>query len=189
VDASATDAADAAAQLAEVGGIAAAVLLVAYPEPAASLVRAFRASGALADMAIGDPAGRAEFSGWSQILGVDGLGVSFLRYLPGRLGRAGKAIERRLTEVVGEAPSFVAFEAYDAISVVVAALRAGGRERPALAASFGELTVAGTRGQIRFTRVPGVSVWQWAWPPIQVAARVQTEGPRAIAVLREQADG
>jgi receptor family ligand binding protein len=49
VDASATDAADAAAQLAEIGGIAAAVLLVAYPEPAASLVRAFRASGALAD--------------------------------------------------------------------------------------------------------------------------------------------
>jgi len=189
VDASATDAADAAAQLAEIGGIAAAVLLVAYPEPAASLVRAFRASGALADMAIGDPAGRAEFSGWSQILGVDGLGVSFLRYLPGRLGRAGEAIERRLTEVLGETPSFVAFEAYDAINVVVAALRAAGRERPALAASFGELTVAGTRGRIRFTRVPGVSVWQWAWPPIQVAARVQTEGRRAIAVLREQTDG
>ena len=105
------------------------------------------------------------------------------------LGRAGKAIERRLTEVVGEAPSFVAFEGYDAISVVVAALRAAGRERPALATRFGELTVAGSRGQIRFTRVPGVSVWQWAWPPIQIAARVQTEGPRAIAVLREQADG
>src|SRR5262245_15507873 len=189
VDASATDAADAAAQLAEIGGIAAAVLLVAYPEPAASLVRAFRASGALADMAIGDPAGRAEFSGWSQILGVDGLGVSFLRYLPGRLDQAGETIERRLTEVLGETPSFVAFEAYDAISVVVAALRAAGRERPALAASFGELTVAGTRGQIRFTRVPGVSVWQWAWPPIQVAARVQMEGRPAIAVLREQADG
>src|SRR5262249_38766190 len=101
VDASATDAADAAAQLAEIGGIAAAVLLVAYPEPAAPLVRAFRASGALADMAIGDPAGRAEFSGWSQILGVEGLGVSFLRYLPARLGRAGKAIERRLTESWG----------------------------------------------------------------------------------------
>src|SRR5215469_11708325 len=88
------------------------VLLVAYPEPAASLVRAFRASRALADMAIGDPAGRAEFSGWSQILGVDGLGVSFIRDLPGRLGRAGEAIERRFTEVLGETPSFVAFEAY-----------------------------------------------------------------------------
>jgi hypothetical protein len=118
VDASATDAADAAAQLAEIGGMAAAVLLVAYPEPAASLVRAFRASGALADMAIGDPAGRAEFSGWSQILGVDGLGVSFLRYLPGRLGRAGEAIERRFTEVLGETPSFVAFEAYAAHNAI-----------------------------------------------------------------------
>jgi ABC-type branched-subunit amino acid transport system substrate-binding protein len=189
VDASASDAAGAAAQLAEIGGIAAAVLLVAYPEPAASLVRAFRASGAFADMAIGDPAGRAEFSGWSQVLGVDGLGVSFLRYLPGRLDGAGKAIERRLTEVLGEVPSFIALEAYDAISVVAAALRAGGCERPALAASFADLTVAGTRGQIRFTRVPGVSVWQWAWPPIQVAARVQMDGPRAIAVLREPADG
>src|SRR5262249_8483636 len=101
----------------------------------------------------------------------------------------GMAIKGRVREVVGEAPSFVAFEAYDAISVVVAALRAAGRERSALAASFGELTVAGTRGQIRFTRVPGVSVWQWTWPPIQIAARVQTEGRRAIAVLREQADG
>src|SRR5262245_46833910 len=50
VDASATDATEAAAELAEIGGIAAAMLLVAYPEPAASLVRAFRASGALTDM-------------------------------------------------------------------------------------------------------------------------------------------
>src|SRR5262249_38673754 len=130
VDAAATDAADAAAQVAEISGIAAAVLLVAYPEPAASLVRAFRASGALAEMAIGDPAGRAEFSGWSQILGVDGLGVSFLRYLPERLDRAGEAIERRLTEALGAAPSFVAFEADDALGVGVAALRAAGRERP-----------------------------------------------------------
>jgi hypothetical protein len=165
------------------------VLLVAYPEPAAALIRAFRAAGALAGMAIGDPAGRAEFSGWSHALGADGLGVSFLRYLPGRLGGVGRVVERRLAEVLGEAPSFVALEAYDAISVVVASLRAGGRDRRAFAASFAELTLAGTRGQIRFTRVPGVSVWQWAWPPVQVAARAQTEGPHAIAVLREPAAG
>src|SRR5262249_56242380 len=70
VDASATDAADAAAQLAEIGGMAAAGLLVAYPEPAASLVRGVRASGALAGMAIGGPAGRAAVSGRSPILRV-----------------------------------------------------------------------------------------------------------------------
>src|SRR5262249_22998000 len=62
VDASATDAADAAAQLAKIGGIAAAVLLVAYPQPAASLVRAVRAPRALAGPARGGTARRAAVS-------------------------------------------------------------------------------------------------------------------------------
>lgn len=184
VDASTTDADDAVALLAETGGIAAAVLLIAYPEPAASLVKALRARGALRDIAIGDPAGRAEFPEWAHLLGGDGLGVPFLRYMPDRLGAEGQMIERRLTEILGEAPSFAAFEAYDAISVVAAALRAGGRDRAALAASLGGLTVAGSRGQINFTQVPGISVWQWAWPPIQIVARVTTRGPGAITVLQ-----
>src|SRR6266545_1597609 len=33
------------------------------------------------------------------------------------------------------------------------------------------LAVAGTRGQIHFSRTPGISVWQWAWTPTQVVDR------------------
>ena len=42
--------------------------------------------------------------------------------------------------------------------------RARGRAWPRVA-------VEGTRGPIRFSRMPGISVWQWAWPPIQVVDR------------------
>ena len=31
--------------------------------------------------------------------------------------------------------------------------------------------VEGTRGPITFSRTPGISVWQWTWPPIQVVDR------------------
>ena len=34
-----------------------------------------------------------------------------------------------------------------------------------------EVAVEGTRGLIRFSRPPGISVWQWAWPPTQVVDR------------------
>jgi ABC-type branched-subunit amino acid transport system substrate-binding protein len=186
VHAASCSASDIAARLAADYEASAAVLLVGYPEPAVSIVKAIRANPALSGMTIGDPAGRAEFSAWSELLGSDGLEVPFLRYLPSHLPEAGHAIKRRLTQLLTEAPSFVAFEAYDAITVLLAALEAGGDERQALASSFGELTVAGTRGDICFRRVADVSVWQWAWPPVQVAARVQTPTPEGVSVLHTQ---
>ena len=46
-----------------------------------------------------------------------------------------------------------------------------GADRARLARSWPCAAVEGTRGQIRFSRPPGISVWQWAWAPIQVIDR------------------
>ena len=37
--------------------------------------------------------------------------------------------------------------------------------------SWPRVAVEGTRGPIRFSRTPGISVWQWAWAPIGVVDR------------------
>ena len=75
-----------------------AQLLVAYPEPAVSLVKAIRAEARLAGLRIGDPAGRAEFPEWLTLLGENGAGVPFLRYLPSQLGSLGTQVAERLQE-------------------------------------------------------------------------------------------
>lgn len=85
----------------------------------------------------------------------------------GTLTRVETALRKRL----GEAPSFVAFEGYDTIAALAEMLRSHGTERERVAASWPRVAVEGTRGLVRFSRVPGVSVWQWAWPAVQVADR------------------
>jgi len=149
----------------------AVLLLAGYPEPAAPIVTAIRGDQRLAGIMIGAPAGQPEFSGWPALLGGDGAGIPFLRYLPERLSPLGARAEAALRERLAEAPSFVAFEGYDTITVLAEMLRANGADRARLARSWPRVAVEGTRGQIRFSRTPGVSVWQWAWPPIQVADR------------------
>jgi ABC-type branched-subunit amino acid transport system substrate-binding protein len=146
-------------------GATAVLLLAGYPEPAVSMVRAVRRDGRLAGVMIGAPAGQPEFPGWLASLGGDGAGIPFLRYLPGRLSPVGVRVERALGEELAEPPSFVAFEGYDTIMVLADVLRSPGRD------TWPDVAVEGTRGEIRFCRVPGVSVWQWAWPPVQVADR------------------
>ncbi|MBO6838335.1 MAG: amino acid ABC transporter substrate-binding protein, partial [Alphaproteobacteria bacterium] len=81
--------------------------------------------------------------------------------------RVGAALRQRL----GGEPSFTAFEGYDAVLVLASMIGAHGPDRQALAGAWSAVDVAGTRGRIRFSRVPGVSVWQWDWPPIQIADR------------------
>jgi hypothetical protein len=44
------------------------------------------------------------------------------------------------------------------------------------------VAVEGTRGRIRFSRQPGISVWQWAWAPVQVADRDPAQ-PERFRVL------
>ncbi len=139
------------------------LLLVGNPEPAVSIVRSVRRDPRLAAVLIGAPAGQPEFGEWMTLLGGDGAAIPFLRYLPERLGPLGARVEATLRERLGEAPSFVAFEGYDTVAVLAEVLRSGD--------GWPRVAVEGTRGPIRFSRTPGISVWQWAWPPVQVVDR------------------
>jgi ABC-type branched-subunit amino acid transport system substrate-binding protein len=147
------------------------LLLVGHPEPAVSIVRSVRRDRRLAEVVIGAPAGQPEFAEWAASLGEDGAAIPFLRYLPGRLGPLGARVGTALRERLAAAPSFVAFEGYDTVAVLAEMLRSHGVDRARTAGSWPRVAVEGTRGQIRFSRTPGISVWQWAWPPVQVVDR------------------
>ncbi|MGI5375223.1 ABC transporter substrate-binding protein [Streptomyces sp. CA-251387] len=147
------------------------LLLVGFPEPAVSIVRSVRHDQRLAEIMIGAPAGQPEFAEWSASLGDDSAAVPFLRYLPERLSPLGERVEKALLERLPEVPSFVAFEGYDTVAILADMLRSHGSDRARIAASWPHVAVEGTRGQIRFSRTPGISVWQWAGAPIQVVDR------------------
>jgi ABC-type branched-subunit amino acid transport system substrate-binding protein len=149
----------------------AVLLLVGYPELAVSIVQSVRHDPRLTEIMIGAPAGQPEFPTWPALLGEDSAAVPFLRYLPGRLSPLGARVETALRERLAEVPSFVAFEGYDTIVVLARMLSSYGGDRPRMANAWASVAVEGTRGQIQFSRTPGISVWQWAWPPIQVVAR------------------
>ncbi|MFF7941651.1 ABC transporter substrate-binding protein [Nocardia gamkensis] len=147
------------------------LLLVGYPEQAVSIVESVRRDKRLAEIMIGAPAGQPEFAEWARLLGEDSAAIPFLRYLPERLGPLGTRVEKALRERLTEAPSFVAFEGYDTVTVLAHMLRSHGADRARTAESWPRVAVEGTRGMIRFSRTPGVSVWQWARAPIQVVDR------------------
>jgi ABC-type branched-subunit amino acid transport system substrate-binding protein len=147
------------------------LLLVGYPEPAVSIVKAVRTDKRLAEIMIGAPAGHPEFAEWATLLGDDSAAIPFLRYLPERLSPLGARVENALREQLARAPSFVAFEGYDTVTVLADLLRSHGADRVRTPESWPRVAVEGTRGQIRFSRTPGISAWQWAWAPIQVADR------------------
>jgi ABC-type branched-subunit amino acid transport system substrate-binding protein len=159
-------------------GASALLLLVGYPEPAVPIVKAVRHDRRLAAVMIGAPAGQPEFAGWPKLLGGDSAGIPFLRYLPAHLSPLGGRVEAALRGQLAEAPSFVAFEGYDTVAVLAAMLRAHGAGRARIAGSWPDVAVEGSRGQIRFSRAPGISVWQWAWPAIQVVDRDPAEPSR-----------
>ncbi|WP_442939002.1 ABC transporter substrate-binding protein [Nonomuraea sp. K271] len=160
------------------GSITASSLAKPPPGPTPSACRtsarqrfSTRSPCSLAEVTIGAPAGQPEFAGWARSLGDDGAAIPFLRYLPERLNPLGARVETALRERLGEAPSFVAFEGYDTVAVLADVLRTAGTDRPRIAASWPRVAVEGTRGRIGFSRVPGIGVRQWAWPPIQVVDR------------------
>jgi ABC-type branched-subunit amino acid transport system substrate-binding protein len=152
-------------------GATALLLLAGIPEPAVPLVAAVRGDERLAHVLIGAPAGQPEFSEWEALLGADGAGIPFLRYVPDEPTALGARVTAALRDRLGREPSFVALEGYDTIAVLAAALRTHGVERHRIAQAWPHLAVEGTRGTIRFTLVPGIEVWQWAWPPVQIADR------------------
>jgi ABC-type branched-subunit amino acid transport system substrate-binding protein len=147
------------------------LLLAGHPEPAVSIVRSVRRDQRLAGIMIGAPAGQPEFAEWATSLGDDGAAIPFLRYLPERLDPLGAGVETALRERLVQAPSFVAFEGYDTVLVLADVLRSHGTDRASTAEAWPRVAVEGTRGPIRFSRAPGISVWQWAWAPIQVVGR------------------
>lgn len=159
------------------------LLLVGHPEPADAILKAVRRDPRLAGIKMGAPAGQPEFAEWATLLGDDGAAIPFLRYLPERLGPLGERVEAVLREGLAEAPSFVAFEGYDTIVVLVEMLRSHGVDRARIAEGWPSVAVDGTRGPIRFSRTPGIGVWQWAWPPIQVVDRDPAD-PDRFRILR-----
>ncbi|MEU5915398.1 ABC transporter substrate-binding protein [Streptomyces sp. NPDC047141] len=162
--------------------VTALLLLVGSPEPAVPIVRAVRGDRRLADLLIGAPAGQPEFAGWTEALGADGAGVPFLRYLPERLGPLGARVREELAERLGEAPSFVALEGWDTVTVLASLLRSHGTDRAAIAEAWPHVAVEGTRGPIRFSRTPGIGLWQWTGAPVQVADR-DPAAPEGFRVL------
>jgi ABC-type branched-subunit amino acid transport system substrate-binding protein len=153
------------------GPATALLLLVGHPEPAVPIVRAVRGDQRLAELLIGAPAGQPEFAAWATLLGEDGTGIPFLRYLPEHLTPLGARVENALRERLPDAPSFVAFEGYDAITVLADVLRTHGTDRERIAEAWPRVTVEGTRGEIRFSRTPGIGVWQWTEAPLQIVDR------------------
>jgi hypothetical protein len=117
------------------------------------------------------------------LLGGENVAIPFLRYLPERLSPLGARVETALRERLAEAPSFVAFEGYDTVAVLAGMLSSRGGDRALLAGAWAGVAVEGSRGLVRFSRTPGISVWQWAWPPVQVVARDAAE-PGRFRVLR-----
>lgn len=87
-----------------------------------------------------------------------------------------------LREVLGEDPSFVAFEGYDTAAVLSEILRKHGTDRTQITEAWPRVDIEATRGRIQFSRLPGIGVWQWAWPPVQVVDREPTR-PENIRVL------
>ena len=154
------------------------LLLTGFPEPAVSIVTSVRRDPRLAEIMIGAPAGQPEFAEWTALLGEGGAAIPFLRYLPERLGAFGARVETALRERLAGAPSFVAFEGYDTIAVLADVLRSHGTDRARTAGSWPSVAVEGTRGEIQFSRAPGISVWQWAWTPVQVVDRDPAEPDR-----------
>jgi ABC-type branched-subunit amino acid transport system substrate-binding protein len=154
------------------------LLLIGHPELAVSIVESVRRDQRLAGIMIAAPAGQPEFAEWATLLGDDSAAIPFLRYLPERLGPLGARVETALRERLAEARSFVAFEGYDTVTVLAEVLRLHGADRARTAESWPRVVVEGTRGQIQFSRAPGISVWQWAWAPVQVADRDPAEPDR-----------
>ncbi|MFI7538539.1 ABC transporter substrate-binding protein [Streptosporangium sp. NPDC049376] len=158
------------------------LLLVGHPEPAASIVKSVRRDPRLGEIMIGAPAGQPESAEWATLLGDDGVAIPFLRYLPEVLSPLGARVETALRERLAEAPSFVAFEGYDTIAVLADALRSHGTDRARVAEAWPHVAVEGTRGWIRFSRTPGISVRQWVWAPVQIVDRDPAE-PGRLRVL------
>jgi len=146
------------------------LLLVGATEPLASIVQSVRQDSRLSGLLIGAPAGQPELSKVHEILRTQGTGIPFLRYLPDHLSEEGSRVMGHLHKQLGEQPSFVALEGYDAAKVTAELIKLR-NSGVAIRDVWRNISVEGSRGLIRFSQVPGINVWQWADAPVQVADR------------------
>jgi len=65
-------------------------------------------------------------------------------------------------------------------------MRSHGARREGIAEAWSHRSFEGTRGPLRFSRVPGIDVLQWAWPPVQVVERDPSK-PDRFRVLHASA--
>jgi hypothetical protein len=166
--------------------VGALLLLVDYPEPLTGVIRTVRSDRQFDHILIGDPAGRAEFPEWRNLLGRDGLGVPYLRYLPATLNAFGATVARRLAHRLGEEPSFVALEGYDTILALGQGLRIAGPERGRLGRNLHTGSIPGTGGSLQFSRTSELPVLQWVWSPVQVAVHTTSSAQDRVTVLRQE---
>ena len=151
--------------------VTALLLLVGYPDPAIPLVKAIRNDVRLKSILIGAPAGQPEFNGWINSLGTNGSSIPFLRYMPKKLNSLGQYALEEIRKVLNEEPSFVALEGYDAIHLLSRIMGLHGINRNSIAESWSQVTINGTRGEIKLSQSPEMNLWQWQEAPVQVVDR------------------
>lgn len=161
------------------------LLLVGASEPISFIIRSIRQDPRLSELLIGAPAGQPELGEVHAKLGMEGTGIPFLRYLPNQLPEKGLRVVRQLHEQLGEPPSFVALEGYDAAKVTAELIKLRVRD-VAMGNIWRNITVQGSRGLIRFSQVPSMSVWQWDDAPVQIADRDPAD-PNTFRVLKAAA--
>lgn len=164
-------------------GATALLLLVGMPEPAYSIIKTIRQDKRLDGLMFGAPAGQPEFSEWMKLLGNDGAKIPFLRYLPEAFTPLGIEVQSTLNETLDQMPSFVAFEGFDAVTFLAEVISAYGADRAAIADSWSRIEISGTRGQMKFSRLPNTNIWQWNEAPIQVVDR-DPENHNSFRILR-----
>jgi ABC-type branched-subunit amino acid transport system substrate-binding protein len=154
------------------------LLLIGYPEPLRSVVARVRRESRLADLTLGDPAGRTIFPDWSATVGQVPADVPFLCYLiPSGLAPKGREFLAAYRQHLGRDPSFVAYEAYDSVlTFAEAARQAGTTDGDQLAQALRKVSVDGTRSMISFeTDDEGVVHQQCQSGPLCVAAHDRAE--------------
>ncbi|MDR2012522.1 MAG: ABC transporter substrate-binding protein [Rhodanobacter sp.] len=161
-------------------GASSLLLLLGFPEPVTSIVRAVRANRNFDHVLLGAPAGQPEFAQWHRNLGQLGTGIPFLRYLPINPSSAVQDAFQDLRRMHNREPSFVALEGLDSALIVADLLRTydNGNVEP-----WTSVITEGSRGRISFTFDQRCGVWQWATAPVQVASLNRLVSPEAKVLL------
>ena len=150
------------------------LLMVGYPEPLRAIVGRVHSRRWVPPVCfLGDPAGRAVFPDWWEVVATQAVRVPFLAYVrPSGLSQEGVWMFQSFMKQFNRAPTFVALEGYDSILTLARAFEdAETTDSLKVCDALRHLEVEGTRGMIKFSTEPeGVVHQQWKWPPVCVVA-------------------